>query len=50
MKKEKIIIPKEKVLKAKKPYFVPSFRSGRFMTKKDRPRDKSYKKWRKEDE
>lgn len=28
-----------------KPYYVPSFRCGRYMTQKDRPRDKNWRKW-----
>ncbi len=42
MKKEKIVIPKEKVFKAKKPYRVPSFKTGKYMTEKDRPRKKRW--------
>lgn len=30
---------------ANKPYYVPSFRCGRHMTEKDRPRDKNWRKW-----
>lgn len=35
---------------AEKPYYTVDFRTGAHDTKKDKPRDKSYKKWRKEDE
>ena len=28
-----------------KPYYVPSFRCGKHMTAKDRPRDKNWRKW-----
>ena len=30
---------------ANKPYLVPSFRCGRHMTRKDRPRDKDWRAW-----
>ena len=30
---------------ADKPYYVPSFRCGRHMSEKDRPRDKNWRKW-----
>lgn len=32
-----------------KPYVVPGFRWGKHMSEKDRPRDKSYKKYNGED-
>ncbi len=28
-----------------KPYYVPSFRCGRHMTEKDRPRKKNWREW-----
>ena len=30
---------------ANKPYYVPSFRCGKHMTQKDRPRDKNWRSW-----
>lgn len=40
-KKEKIgVIPKEKIFQAEKPRHSVSFRTGRYMTDKDRPRKK----------
>ena len=30
---------------AKKPYYIPSFRCGKHMTQKDRPRDKNWRNW-----
>ena len=50
MKKEILVIPKDIVRKAKTPYLVPGFKTGKFMTEKDRPRKKDWKKsYRKED-
>lgn len=48
MKKKKEIvgiIPKEKIFAAEKPRYEVSFKTGRYMTEKDRPR----KKYRKSD-
>ena len=44
-KKEVIgIIDKKKVFNAEKPKYVPSFRSEKYMTEKDRPRKKVTKR------
>ena len=47
-KTEKIIvahIDSVQATLANKPYYVPSFRCGKHMTEKDRPRDKNWRNW-----
>ena len=44
-KKEKIgTIKGIDLIKKSSPSYTPSFRTGKYLTKKDRPRDKSYKR------
>ena len=47
-KKERILVAKISgidMARAAKPYYVPGFRCGAHMGKKDRPRDKSWRNW-----
>ena len=47
-KKEKILVAKISgidMARAAKPYYVPGFRCGAHMGKKDRPRDKNWRNW-----
>lgn len=47
-KNSKIVIayiPSIEATLANKPYQVPSFRCGKHMTQKDRPRNKNWRNW-----
>jgi len=47
-KKERIVIVRIDSIEAtlaNKPYYVPSFRCGKHMTQKDRPRDRNWRRW-----